>query len=169
MVKMVYKPAKGFHINEKQAQVYGERLTKLAEERGSITPEVALSDAKKRSSPLHDYFEWDNSIAGERYRLEQAGYLIRSIVVEIIDDGKSSVQTRQFYSVSSDTVEDSDPEVKQVYVTLNDVLTDTDKREQVVAYAWRELKGWETRYAQYSEFDEIHKVIRQKQTVFEKG
>lgn len=46
---------------------------------GRITPEQVLEDAKDPESPIHDYFEWDNNAAANRFRLGQARALIRSV------------------------------------------------------------------------------------------
>ncbi len=61
----------------------GERLQKLSKAaRGRISPPIVLEDARDPKSPLHNAFEWDDSIAGEKYRLEQAGDIIRCYKVE---------------------------------------------------------------------------------------
>ena len=51
--------------------------------KGRITPEEVVEAATDESSPLHDFFEWDDGIAGHRFRLEQARTLIRSVTVTI--------------------------------------------------------------------------------------
>lgn len=61
------------------------RLKKLTK-RGSLTTETVLDDAKNPTSPLHNQFEWDNAVAGQRYRVEQARKLIRSIRLVVTDD-----------------------------------------------------------------------------------
>jgi hypothetical protein len=33
---------------------------------------IILEDAKRETSPLHEYFMWDDKVAADRYRLEQA-------------------------------------------------------------------------------------------------
>lgn len=61
-----------------------DRLAKLAKANGGIlTPNAVVDDAKNPSSPLHDQFEWDNDVAAEKYRLEQARELIRKVRVDI--------------------------------------------------------------------------------------
>jgi hypothetical protein len=42
-----------------------------------VTPKEILEKAKDPKSPLHKYFEWDNSKAGEQYRIYQARHLAR--------------------------------------------------------------------------------------------
>lgn len=53
-----------------------EHLDALGEE---ATPEALLERARPVASALHRLFEWDNAVAGERYRLEQAALYIRHV------------------------------------------------------------------------------------------
>lgn len=46
-----------------------------------LRPEDVVGQARKKSSPLHDQFTWDDSQAADEYRKWQARLLIRDIVV----------------------------------------------------------------------------------------
>lgn len=56
----------------------GKELSKL----GNFTPTDVLDIAKSPKSPLHKYFEWDDSKAAHAYRLTQARHLVLSIGLE---------------------------------------------------------------------------------------
>lgn len=58
-------------------------VLKRLENQGRLKPEDVVNEAKKPSSPLHDYFEWDDEKAANEHRLEQARQLIRSVRVVI--------------------------------------------------------------------------------------
>lgn len=60
-------------------QAMEERIRALYQRDERLHKEAVLADAKKASSPLHSYFEWDDTKAAHAHRLEQAGKLIRSI------------------------------------------------------------------------------------------
>lgn len=60
------------------------RLRELEQATGRLTPADVVADARDPASPLHGYFEWDDSVAGEKYREHQARALIRSVKVEIM-------------------------------------------------------------------------------------
>jgi len=47
------------------------------ERRGRLTPEEVVDEARDPDSPLHRYFEWDDSAAAEAWRLNQARSMIR--------------------------------------------------------------------------------------------
>lgn len=67
------------------------RLAALARS-GKLTAEEVVEDARRETSPLHDLFEWDDAEAAQRWRVEQARVLIRSVRVEVeVRDVKVSV------------------------------------------------------------------------------
>ena len=71
-------------MNKEQKQAIKERLEKLAaKNRGTLTPTRVVMDARDKSSPLHDFFEWDDGAAAQRYREQQARELIGRFKVEI--------------------------------------------------------------------------------------
>lgn len=62
-----------------------ERLRKIYLNCGRDLREAdVLADARDKKSPLHAYFEWDDSVAAESHRLMQASALIRRVRVEVI-------------------------------------------------------------------------------------
>jgi hypothetical protein len=70
----------------KQAQIQS-RLEKLAQlNKGRLTPEGVVREAKDPKSPLHDQFDWNDSTAAHQYRLSQARDLIRSVRIEVTTD-----------------------------------------------------------------------------------
>lgn len=71
-------------MTKEQKEAIAKRLEKLASlSGGRLTPDAVLQDARSKSSPLHDQFEWDDSEAAKQWRLSQARELIRSVRIEI--------------------------------------------------------------------------------------
>ena len=56
---------------------------------GKLTAKNLLEFSKNPKSPLHTMFEWDDSIAANRYRIEQARKIINSIEITIVSDGEA--------------------------------------------------------------------------------
>ncbi len=152
--KKMYRAANGAHLTQQQAQRYGERIENLKDKSGGdVTPKIVLEDARSNSSPLHDYFTWDDTVAAERYRLSQANYLLRSISITIISNGET-VPIRAFYNIKvSDEEEES--LTQSVYVNFDRVVSDKEVRRQVLEAAYKELLGWKERFKQYKEFEDI--------------
>ena len=77
-------------MDRKQLRAIEKRLAKLEQlGGGKLKPEVVVEDAKDPKSPYHDLFEWDDSIAGHKYRIEQARLIIKTIKVEVTVDSKT--------------------------------------------------------------------------------
>ena len=64
-----------------------------ARERGNLEPQAVVDRARDPNNVLHDSFEWDDSIAGEKYRLEQARALITTIYVTVSSPSGDNVRT----------------------------------------------------------------------------
>lgn len=62
-----------------------ERLELLANT-GPLTPQAVVDDARKKTSPLHNEFEWDDKKAGHHWRLQQARRLIASVTLTVINE-----------------------------------------------------------------------------------
>lgn len=57
-----------------------EELMRL-NDAGRLTPTNAVDAARDPNNPMHGEFEWDDAIAGEKYRLQQARELIGSFQI----------------------------------------------------------------------------------------
>lgn len=154
----MYKPVKGSILSDEQAERYGAHIAGLIEEQaGGTTEELILSDAKSPRSPLHEWFEWDDTIAADKYRITQARYLVRSINVTINHPDGTEDEVRAFYHV---TVTDRETEqTDRLVVTLDRVMTEAELRAQVIEEALKQLQAWRRKYEQYSEFAGIIRAI----------
>jgi hypothetical protein len=56
---------------------------RLERDRGALTLDDVIEEARRPRSPLHADFEWDDAIAGAAYRRSQAARLIRTVRLEI--------------------------------------------------------------------------------------
>ena len=65
----------GYLIREKKSIIIEKELDKLVVH-GQLTPQAVVNSAREAGSPLHKYFEWDNGIAAEKFRIGQAYLMI---------------------------------------------------------------------------------------------
>ena len=125
-----------------------------AQNGGQAKPELLVDVARNARHPLHTYFEWDDDVAGEHYRVIQARTLIRSII--IVPARGSNTVIRAFVSV--------DP--GHGYELIADVMSDADKRAKLLARALAELEQIQARYSDLKELAEVwraaEKVKRKK-------
>lgn len=147
---MIYKFKDGSHLRG-DAQKVGERLAAL-EARGRLTPETVVSDAQAKDSPLHPLFEWDDAKAAERYRIQQAGHVIRCVTVETEQQGDDTPKViRAFVPIA----EAEGPR----YVDTVRALGDADMRRQVLARAHAELDSVSRKWRELQELADVVDAI----------
>ncbi len=118
---------------------------------GILLAESVVEAARPARSPLHDQFDWEDTIAGQKWRVHQARQLI-NVVVQYLP-GPSKLATKVFVSLSSDRVQGG-------YRALVDVLSNKDARAMLLADAARELEACRKKYGHLQELAEVFSVIR---------
>lgn len=116
---------------------------------GSLRPQCVVEEARDVTHPLHSRFEWDDSVAGEAYRLHQARQLIRSvkIVYKETDESGPAKSARAYVSLTDDT--------EQAYEPVDEVARDPFKRQLVLNNMQREWKALFNRYKEFEDFTEM--------------
>lgn len=137
-----YRPTKGASFNKAMAQQLGRILEGLGE---SPTPKQLVDAARSKSSPIHGLFEWDNTVAAERWRLSQARNHINHLEIVIVCDGERQ-HTKAYHSVVIATDDSAD----RCYASAVSVRRSSDLSKQVIATATEELAYWRKRYDEYS-------------------
>jgi|HubBroStandDraft_6_1064221.scaffolds.fasta_scaffold622184_2 hypothetical protein len=149
---MEYIWKSGFPDRGVEPQDVGERLEELRERAdGTLLPEDVIADARHRRSPLHKFFEWDDTEAAHQHRLEQARSLIRAVVV--ILPQKPTTPVRAFVSIR----QEGDKE--RSYTSTVAAMSDPRLRAQVLASAKAEIVAWHQRYKQLEEFSQLFQEI----------
>lgn len=124
------------NAKEASPQKIGDALEQICKANGGeLTPVKVLDAARDPRHLLHRFFEWDDKVAAEAYRLDQARAVIRLIRIE--DEGTGETP-RAFLSVSTDQ--------GKSYRRFSDVRNSDDLREAVLAQAQRDLEAFELRY-----------------------
>lgn len=126
-----------------------DQLQAIYERHQRLTPELVVDEAREETHPLHDRFEWDDAIAGEKYRRQQAHDLIVSVRVTYADDGGKPREIRQFHAIRG-------PE-GHVYEPVDRVVRDSMMSAILLAdmeREWRQLKN------RYEQFDEFRAMVR---------
>lgn len=130
-----------------------EALRKLYKVSGGLLlPETVVEAARSPKSPLHRHFEWDNTVAAERWRIEQARYLLR-VTVEYITIKGSEVPTRIYVSLSDDQNRDGG------YRLTTDVLSDDDLRRCLLQDALRDIEIFKNKYGRLKELAGVIKAM----------
>lgn len=115
--------------SEEKKRVLRDRLQTLAGRDGRLTAAAVVDDAADKKSPLHGEFEWDDSVAGHKYRIEQARTLIASVKVEV------SIGSREVAAYVRDPDAKS---TEQGYRSVANLKTDRERaREALINEAGR--------------------------------
>lgn len=96
---MVYKYEYKATRYKVPAQQAGEYIATLTEKEGGITPNRLLDISRDETALLHDCFEWDDTVAAEMHRLNQARFFIRNLVCVKVDSEEKAKPTRAFINV----------------------------------------------------------------------
>ena len=151
--QMVYK----WSLSESQypvsADVVGKHFEKLKEEHGAVTRENFLDSARDENSPVHDIFEWDDSVAGEKYRLHQASTCICSLRVEVEDVSGEPITIRAY--VNTDTHGDAK------FVAIHEAMENEDTKAKVLEDAKKYLKWFVDKYENLVELSKIVETINE--------
>jgi len=128
-----------------------DQLQQIYDTRGVLTPAIVVDEARHEEHPLHDRFEWDDAVAGEAWRREQAHELIRSvrIVFKAADDSSPEKSVRAFHAVRA--------EKGHVYEPAEKVAGDEFLSRLVLADMRRE---WTALKKRYDEFEEFWSMVR---------
>jgi hypothetical protein len=126
-----------------------DQLQKVYDEHGMLTPKLVVDLARDPDHELHSRFEWDDSVAAEKYRQEQARDLIRKVrVVYREGDEKNPPQTIRAYH----SVPDGDG---YAYRSTDEVVHDPLLTKMLLAQMERDWKDLHRRWAHMGEFIEM--------------
>ena len=84
------------------ADEYDEMLDLVSINGGRVTAEQVVERAQDPSSTFHPHFLWDDTAAAHRYRLQQAGGLIRKFK-RVRDVGGRTIKVDAFVKVPDST------------------------------------------------------------------
>lgn len=129
------------------AQTVGNELERIYAEQGTLEPSVVVEQSKPEHAPLHDLFEWDDEIAAEKWREQQARVVIANVMM--VDESTDEAFTRAFVHVSDD------------YRPLSVVLEDRDMTEELLDSALRELRTFERKYNDLVQLAPVFNAIEQ--------
>jgi hypothetical protein len=73
-------------MTDDQREAIRQEMARLYQKHGTLTPQAVVQAAQNAKSPMHDCFEWDDKVAGQAFREDQARALIRSVRVEVTTD-----------------------------------------------------------------------------------
>jgi hypothetical protein len=128
-----------------------DQLLSVRAQHGKLTPQLVVDTARDPEHPLHSRFEWDDAVAGEAWRREQAHDLIRKakVVYREASDAEPEKSVRAFIAIRAENGHVFDP--------VEEVADDPFRRKLALADMERE---WKALYRRYQEFGEFLDMVR---------
>ena len=114
-----------------------------------VTPENVLNLARDESTELHKCFEFDDAVAGEKYRLIQARDIIRHFVIKHTDE-KGKEQNIRTFQITTET---------NHYELTKIIMRNPDEYAALLSRAKEELRNIKRRYKTLSELEEVFEAI----------
>ena len=137
-------------VGKLDAQEVGDCLEKLRLRNGGvITAEVVLAEARKKRSPLHDGFEWDDTAAAHQYRLEQARSITRAVIT-FIGEEQDDTPIRAFVTLGGGD-----------YESITTVLSVKSKRDALLGQALEEMRTFRRKYHHLKELATVFVAIEE--------
>lgn len=136
----------GFVKFKADAQKCYDEVQTLGEE---YTPKEVLDLARNPETELHKCFDWNDSTAAEKWRLQQARFVCSSFTVKIETEKGEERSYR---------VVQHDPEEK-VYRPVTFTLRDEDQYARLLAKAKAELAAFRHRYKAITELENVIEEI----------
>lgn len=127
-----------------------EALMEIRAQRGSLTPEIVVEEARDPEHPLHHRFDWDDTEAARKWRLSQAQEILRVSYVP----AKGMPEIRAFWPTREGA--------PSTYEPIEDVLTDDVQRELLLRQMDRDWKRFKVRYGNTKQYADLLQAALQE-------
>jgi hypothetical protein len=125
-----------------------DELQAIYHQRGALNPTLVVDTARNSpESRLHQRFQWDDTVAGENYRLLQAQALIRSVRIVYKTDAKGVEQKRRAFVSTGQHDRPSD------YLPTDEALADPFTHDLVLRQFERAILALRRQYGHLKEYD----------------
>lgn len=119
-----------------------DTLQSIYDQHGKLTPGLVVDEARPATHPLHDRFEWDDSVAAEKHRQSQAAALIRSVRVLVPQKDQTVTSVRAYL-----------PTPTNGYQKVDALIV--DERQVLIAQMIRDVSALKNKYRHLTEFWEL--------------
>ena len=115
-----------------------------------LTPQLVVNAARPADHPLHSRFEWDDAVAGEAWRREQAAELIRRVRIVY----KTNPNTGERSSVRA-YVSTAEPSTAGEYLPTDEAMADPITKKLVLRAFERALFALHRQYSHLKEYEAL--------------
>ena len=138
-------------------------VQKVNNDYGGEPPDGALVEhARDVNSVLHNDFEWDDTIAAHKQRVEPEKKIKRSLVYVCRRESDQPEEAKVVRVFSSVKRTDEDGYTTRFYLNTVDAMKDPVYREQIIANAQRELQQFHNKYHSLLELADVLDPIKKR-------
>ena len=131
------------------AQKCYEEIMEICDDVESASPQAILEKARDETTELHRCFTWDDSIAAEKWRINEARLVTRQLVIKEVEVPKDRPEIRLFYKTDNESG----------YKPTHIIVQQEDEYKQLLTRAWQELESFKRKYSMLNELSEIIELI----------
>lgn len=131
------------------AQKVYEEIMELCDDLESASPKDIVEKARDESSELHKCFTWNDSVAAERWRVHEARFVIRQLVIKEEKVPKDRPEVRLFYKTDNESG----------YKPTELIVQKDDEYKALLKRAYAELQAFKRKYSMLKELQEIFDLI----------
>ena len=115
-----------------------------------VKPQQIVDYARNPATELYKCFTWDNDLAAEKWRLQEARQVVCSLViVETNSDSKNDTQIRVFHKTDNE----------EGYKPLQFILQDKDEYKKLLERCLSDLRALKNKYKNLSEYQELWDLV----------
>lgn len=152
------------------ASTVGSVLEKIEKEQGQVTSEALLDYSRDENAETHELFEWNDSVAAEKYRLTQAGKVITQLEVSVtyeepeheeinVELTRSPQQVPRYTYSAYVNINKRATGSTASYVNTERAMSDKTTRNQVLENALQELRTFRRKYQTCRELTDVFNAI----------
>lgn len=119
-----------------------------------LTARTLLEANKPKNAPLHDYYEWNDVLAAEEWRLHQSRNAINSIIrcdVKLTDSIGDEQPVRAFF-ITTDA---------NRYDSIQAIVQQEDKYTALLRQAYSELAAFQRKYEALKELAPVFDAMKE--------
>lgn len=141
----------GTRFFKADAQKCADEIMEICDNLKSAAPQDILEKARDSSTELHKCFTWDDAVASEKWRLQEARNIVCNLkIVDKREDKKpETVPIRVFYKTDD----------QSGYKPTKLILKNPDEYKKLVERCRNELLTLKSKYQTVSEYSEIWEMI----------
>lgn len=146
-----YAAASGGCLTHTQARAAGTVMAQIEQEEGCVTPSSLLAVSRPEAAPCHNLYTWDDTLAGEKWRLEESRRIIRSVCIvnPAIPQAEQIIRRAFVNIVPCDT---ETRFTRQAYISFANAEKNPAYVQQLLANAKQELRLWQQKYEDLREY-----------------